>query len=101
MSNFMDFDQAWAEAHADSEEPARVQEFKLGGKTFTATMDIEAGALLAWLESPGSTQVPKLIRMYIGEEQYKDLLALGLPWRRVRPVVEFLTKDLLGNSITL
>ena len=94
---FKDFDAAVAEVEE------RTAEFPIGGETFEVNLNIAAGPVLEWMRNSEKTEaVPKLLIMFLGEDDYNRLVANpNVDWKRMRALVTWFAEEMaagLGND---
>lgn len=96
MARRIDFDQARNEVEGleDIIFTIRDEEFKV------SMANVDAGAVLAWMEGGGTiTSIPRLLRVFFDEDDYKRLLGTGLKWHEMQRMLVELAMELGGNAL--
>lgn len=84
------------EAVAEKEE--RHAKFTFEGNDYEVDLNIKAGPLLRWMESASRVEgIPKLLRLFLDEEQYEQVLDSDADWAKLEKLVLWLAQE-LGDS---
>jgi hypothetical protein len=89
MAEFFDFDQAVGEM-----EP-RLFDFLYENKKYTIDLNVDAGKLLMWMEHADSIKaLPHLLRAFLSEEQFEQIMGSGAKWPKLELLVTKLAEEL-------
>lgn len=84
------------EAIAEKEE--RHAKFTFEGHDYEVDLNIKAGPLLRWMESASRVEgIPKLMRLFLDDEQYEQILDSDADWAKLEKLVLWLAQE-LGDS---
>jgi len=84
------------EGVAEVEE--RHTKFTFAGHDYEVDLNIEAGPLLRWMESASKVEgIPKLLKLFLDDEGYEQILDSGVKWSRLEELILWLSKE-LGDS---
>ena len=90
--NFDEFDAA------DAEVEERTTKFTFAGEDYEVDLNIEAGPLLRWMESASKVEgIPKLLKLFLDEEGYEQILDSGVKWSKLEKLILWLSQE-LGDS---
>lgn len=93
MAEFFDFDAAVGEV-----EP-NLFSFKYEGADYTVDLNVDAGKLLVFLEASDTVRaLPQLLRLFLNEEQYNQIVTSGAVWPKMELLVNKFTEALGGGS---
>jgi hypothetical protein len=83
---------------AIAEKEERTTKFTLAGEDFEVNLNVKAGPLLRWMESASRVEgIPKLLQLFLDEEDYQRLLDTDADWDRLEALVVWLAQE-LGDS---
>lgn len=93
---YRNFDEDFDKAGAEVED--RTTKFTFKGEDFEVNLNVLAGPLLTWMESASKVEgIPKLLQLFLDEEDYARLLGTDAHWSEVEELVVWLAKE-LGDS---
>ena len=100
MTQFKDFDAAWAEAGGDEAHPDLFMEFQLAGEKFLANFSPKAGEILDWMADENRlAQIPRIVKTILTEGDYDRLRSLNIKWQRLEPVITWMVENLAGEAV--
>lgn len=93
MAEFFDFDQAIGEL-----EP-RLYSFTYQEAEYIVDLNVDAGKLLTWMEHADTIKaLPHLLRVFLNEEQFDQIMASGALWPKMELLVSKLAEQLGSGS---
>ena len=76
----------------------RKTKFTFEGETYEVSLNVKAGPLLRWMESASRVEgIPKLLKLFLGDEDYERILDSDAEWAKLEALVLWLAQE-LGDS---
>ena len=93
MADFFDFDEAVGEIEE------RPWKFIYEGSEYIVDLNVDAGKLLIWMEHADTIKaLPHLLRVFLDEEQFDQIMHSGALWPKMELLVSKLAEQLGSGS---